>query len=93
MRRLFLPTLGVYISLAGVLLIQALVTDGRPPFWFYFPLRALTFGSSMILNPNLNAMALIPVAAAVFVSGLITAVLVVRMLALDSEPILQPVAN
>lgn len=129
MRRLFLPALGVYVTLAGVLLIQALATDGQPSFWFYFPLLALAFGSSMILNPNLNAMALIPVgdiagtassvvgavslatgtivgslidqqldgsitpfATALFVSGLITTVIVLRMLSLD-EPTLEPVAD
>ncbi|MEZ5379343.1 MAG: multidrug effflux MFS transporter [Acidimicrobiales bacterium] len=120
MRRLFIPAISVYVIGAAILLAQAVGSGGRPSFWAFYPILAVVFGSSMIVNPNLNAMALAPVgdiagtassivgavsmavgtligamidrqiddsvtpfATAVLVSGIVTAVLVVRMLAVD----------
>ncbi len=61
MRRLFVPAISAYLLLSLVLLAQALLTDGTPEFWLFYPILAIVLGCSMIVNPNLNAMALLPV--------------------------------
>ncbi len=61
MRRLFVPAMAVFLVGSIGLLAQALSTDGRPSFWLFYPLLAIVLGSSLIVNPNLNAMALMPV--------------------------------
>ncbi len=60
MRRLMVPCSFLYLAGASVLLMQSIGSDGRPSFWSYMPILALTLGVSMILNPNLVTTALIP---------------------------------
>ncbi len=60
MRRLLAPVMLLYAIAAVALAVVSLTSDGRPEFWVFYPLLALAFASSMILNPNLNTMALVP---------------------------------
>jgi DHA1 family bicyclomycin/chloramphenicol resistance-like MFS transporter len=55
---------GVYVvliplTLASVLL--SIASNGRPNFWLFMPMLAVTLGSFMFLMPNLNTAALGPV--------------------------------
>jgi MFS transporter, DHA1 family, multidrug resistance protein len=54
----------VYLGAAGLSLIAALAADGVPSFWVFMPLVALTLACQMILSPNLNTVALAPMADA-----------------------------
>ncbi len=55
---------GVYailIPLTAVSVVVSVSSGGRPSFWLFMPLLALTLGSFMFLMPNLNTAALAPV--------------------------------
>lgn len=51
----------VLIPLTLVLVTISVASGGRPSFWIYMPLLAVTLGSFMLLMPNLNTAALGPV--------------------------------
>ena len=49
-----------YVSMALVLLFVTMATNGKPNFWLFMPLLALTLAMTIFLMPNLNAAALTP---------------------------------
>ena len=51
----------VLIPLTAISVVVSISNSGRPPFWVFMPLLALTLGSFMLLMPNLNTAALGPV--------------------------------
>lgn len=51
----------VVLGLSGALLVVSLESGGRPEFWIFMPLLALTLSSFMMLMPNLNTATLTPV--------------------------------
>ncbi len=54
----------VYAGAAALSLVAALAADGVPSFWVFMPLVAITLACQMILSPNLNTVALAPMADA-----------------------------
>jgi len=59
--RLINSTYLVLIPLTALSVVVSVRSDGRPAFWLFMPLLALTLGSFMFLMPNLNSAALTPV--------------------------------
>ncbi len=51
----------VVIALMALSIAISLQAGGRPSFWLFMPVLALTLGSFMFLMPNLNTAALTPV--------------------------------
>ena len=49
------------IPLTILLVVLSITSSGRPNFWLFMPLLALTLGSFLLLMPNLNSAALEPV--------------------------------
>ncbi|MEE8601570.1 Bcr/CflA family efflux MFS transporter [Euzebya tangerina] len=62
-RRLSVSAMGVYLSAAALMVASAVLTNGRPPLVVYLIAVSLAMGCHAILIPNLNAMAMIPMAA------------------------------
>ncbi len=61
-RRLVRIVLGGYVAAAAVLVAIALSSDGRPAFWLFAPILAGVLGSHALIIPNLNTMAMEPMA-------------------------------
>lgn len=55
--------LSVLVGAAGMLLVAALATDGRPPFWMFFVLLAASLFGVQLTVPNLNTAAMQPLAS------------------------------
>lgn len=55
--------LSVYVVTTLVLLAVAIATDGRPGIWVFLPVMALLLASHAQLLPNLNTLAMAPMAA------------------------------
>ena len=54
----------VYVGAAALSLVVSLLAEGAPSFWVFMPLIAITLGCQMVLSPNLNTVALAPMADA-----------------------------
>ncbi|MDA3039555.1 MAG: MFS transporter [Actinomycetota bacterium] len=54
----------VYVTAAGLTLMVSFIAGGVPNFWVFMPLVAVTLACQMILLPNLNTVALAPMADA-----------------------------
>ncbi len=50
------------IIVVAAFLLVAVATDGVPPFWLYVGVLALVLCTHQVLNPNLNAAAMRPLA-------------------------------
>lgn len=61
MNRLLLPVSLFYLSGAVILLGLSLQSSGVPEFWVFMPILSVVLASGMILNPNLNTIAMQPV--------------------------------
>lgn len=59
--RLVNGVFGVLIPLTLLSVVISVTSGGRPNFWLFMPVLALTLGSFMFLMPNLNTAALTPV--------------------------------
>lgn len=55
--------LSVYVATTIALLALAVATDGRPSLWAFLPVMALLLASHAQLLPNLNTLAMAPMAA------------------------------
>ncbi|MFK8025993.1 MAG: multidrug effflux MFS transporter [Ilumatobacter sp.] len=52
----------VVITVLNLILVAlSIVSDGRPEFWIFMPLLAVTLGCFLLLMPNLNTAAMTPV--------------------------------
>jgi DHA1 family bicyclomycin/chloramphenicol resistance-like MFS transporter len=67
--RLVLPA---YVAVATVIVVMAVVSGGHPPFWAFAPVLALLLAGHSLLIPNLNTLAMDPMAA---VAGTASAVI------------------
>jgi DHA1 family bicyclomycin/chloramphenicol resistance-like MFS transporter len=67
--RLVLP---IYVAVAAVIVVMAIVSGGHPPFWAFAPVLALLLAGHSLLIPNLNTLAMDPMAA---VAGTASAVI------------------
>ena len=54
----------VYVGAAALSLVVSLLAEGAPSFWVFMPLIAITLVCQMVLSPNLNTVALAPMADA-----------------------------
>ena len=64
-----------YLAGAAGLSWLALATDGRPPLWLFLGGLALMFGSHALLIPNLNSIAMQPMAEVAGTASSITGAL------------------
>lgn len=55
--------LAVYVVMTVVLLVVAVATDGQPSLWTFLPVMALLLASQAQLLPNLNTLAMAPMAS------------------------------
>ncbi|NNE72403.1 MAG: MFS transporter, partial [Acidimicrobiales bacterium] len=53
--------LAVVLPLSVVLVVLAVLSDGRPNFWLFMPVLGLLLAGFMFLMPNLNTAAMVPV--------------------------------
>ncbi len=67
--RLVLP---VYVAVAALIVVMAVASGGHPPFWAFAPVLALLLAGHSLLIPNLNTLAMDPMAA---VAGTASAVI------------------
>ncbi|HAS10051.1 MAG TPA: hypothetical protein DCS55_05960, partial [Acidimicrobiaceae bacterium] len=55
--------LSVYVVMTVVLLTVAVLTSGQPALWVFMPVMALLLASHAQLLPNLNTLAMAPMAS------------------------------
>lgn len=60
--RLTRPVVVAYLVGGGLTLTVSLAGDGRPGFWVFMPLLTVTIACQMLLTPNLNTLAMAPMA-------------------------------
>ncbi len=61
MHRLVNAVYALLIPTTVLLIVLSIASNGRPNFWLFMPVLALTLSSFMFLMPNLNTAALVPV--------------------------------
>lgn len=70
-----------YLVAAGILVVIAIMTDGRPPLWLFMVGMALMLASHALLIPNFNTIAMHPMGA---IAGTASSVMGALQLALGA---------
>lgn len=70
--RVLRGAMSCYLICAALVSVIALLTDGRPSFWAWYPFLALMIGCNMLIFPNLRVVALNPMGRVAATASAIT---------------------
>ena len=73
------PVAVCYLAAGVLLMVVTVAADGRPGFWVFMPVLALVLGCQMLLMPNLNTLALAPMADAAGTASALVATVTVAI--------------